>query len=146
MVKINYENHMAKVRTFDISSDEKRAIINEFFDVVDRPRSKGDIIDLFVGLFTESEMIMMARRVQTAKLLLAGKTYDEIREDNGVGYQTIQGVNQWLHGDDVGRNKKLRSWLTGKEAQNTDRYESERSLLDKYGHHRVIKNIFNKLS
>ena len=137
---------MAKIRTYDITSEEKRMIINAFFDVVDQPKTKSDIIDLFVGLFTESEMIMMARRVQTAQLLLEGKTYNDIREMNGVGYQTILSTNEWLHSDDPKHNKKLRSWLTGKKVQNAERYKNEQSLLDKYGHHRVIKDLFDKLS
>lgn len=138
---------MSKVRSYDIPVDEKRAIVSNFFHVVDQPKKKSDTVDFFVGLFTQSEMIMMSRRVQVAQSFLQDKTYEEIREEIGVSYQTIQKIDQWLHTGDVERDKKLRTWLLSQKPETKkDYYLQEESMLDKYAHHRVIKELFNKLS
>jgi len=47
-------------------------------------------------LLTESERIMLGRRVLIARKLLFGKTYNEIVEELGVGKDTIMKVSHWL--------------------------------------------------
>ncbi|MDP4001405.1 MAG: Trp family transcriptional regulator [bacterium] len=47
-------------------------------------------------LLSESEVVMLARRLQIAELLIDGLTYEEIRERLGVGWNTIAKVQTWL--------------------------------------------------
>ncbi len=51
---------------------------------------------LLLNLLTASEHIMLARRIQTAKRLLAGNTFVEIRSDLGVGQATVEVVERLL--------------------------------------------------
>jgi Trp operon repressor len=51
---------------------------------------------LFLSLLTESEKVMIARRVQIAKRLLAGEMQQSIRFDLGVGQATVEAVERWL--------------------------------------------------
>ncbi|MBI5156254.1 hypothetical protein HZA45_03200 [Candidatus Peregrinibacteria bacterium] len=50
------------------------------------------------GLLTPSEQVMLARRIQIAKLLLQGATHLSIRQTLGVGWSTIDSVDRWLRG------------------------------------------------
>lgn len=51
-------------------------------------------------LLTESEVVILARRIKVAERLLRGMTFEEIEDDLGVGLSTIRFVHQWL-GDDL---------------------------------------------
>jgi Trp operon repressor len=54
--------------------------------------------NLFLDLLTESEQIMIARRILIAKRLIAGENQQKIRFDLKVGQGTIEGVERWLQG------------------------------------------------
>jgi len=47
-------------------------------------------------LLSESEIFMLARRLQIAELLVEGWTYEKIREELKVGWRTIAKVQTWL--------------------------------------------------
>lgn len=47
-------------------------------------------------MLSESEAIMLARRIQVAKMLLEGKKYEEITKELHVGPDTVGRVQQWL--------------------------------------------------
>jgi uncharacterized protein YerC len=47
-------------------------------------------------LLTESERIMLGRRIMIAQLLLSGKTTREIAAELGVGLDTVWRVEKWL--------------------------------------------------
>ena len=51
---------------------------------------------LLLVLLTQTEQMMVARRVQVAKRLLAGWTIREIRRDLSVGQATVEAVEKWL--------------------------------------------------
>ena len=48
-------------------------------------------------LLTESERIMLGRRILIARALLTGKTYDEIVDEFSVGKDTIRKISRWLN-------------------------------------------------
>ena len=58
-------------------------------------------------LLTESERIMLGRRIIIARLILHGETYDVIRERLGVGYNTISRVDKWLQDEFPGYEQAL---------------------------------------
>ena len=47
-------------------------------------------------LLTESERVMLGRRILIARLLLMGETYDSIHIRLGAGHGTIRSVDRWL--------------------------------------------------
>jgi len=47
-------------------------------------------------LLTESERIMLGRRILIARELLSGATYDDIVEKYGTGRDTIMRIARWL--------------------------------------------------
>lgn len=47
-------------------------------------------------LLTESERIMLGRRILIARHLLSGSSYDAIGADLKVGYDTIGRIQRWL--------------------------------------------------
>lgn len=51
------------------------------------------------NLLTDSEVIMLARRIRIAKMLIAGHSQDAIQRALHCGFPTIQAVDTWLRKD-----------------------------------------------
>lgn len=105
-------------------------------------KTKKEVFAFLIGLFTSSETLMIARRIQIAKLLIQGKDYEFIRKELKVSFQTINKIEHWLKGDKEKNRlifKKLKKYVREEK-----RYEPPKlsgSMLDRYAHHNVIKNI-----
>ena len=59
-------------------------------------------------LLTQSERLMLGRRILIARLLLSGATYDAIRSRLGVGYATIGRVHRWLRDEFPGYEEAIK--------------------------------------
>lgn len=57
---------------------------------------KRDPSVLFRDLLTMSEVIMLARRIQIAKLLMCGSSVHAICSTLSVGISTVQSIDRWL--------------------------------------------------
>ncbi len=131
---------MAKVKVYSIPKEERYQIVGEFFDIVSQLKTKQDVIDFFIGVLTPSESLMIARRVQVAKLLTKGESYKEVRVEMKVSPKTIQNVYHWLNERDEAYKKLMLKYLkkSKKNKKQIRYYESE---LDKYPQHRLMKKI-----
>ncbi len=138
---------MARVNIHSISKEERFQIIGEFFDVIAELKGKQDIIDFFIGLLTPSESLMLARRIQIAKLIIEDKNYEEIRLELGVGLRTIQSVHTWLNKKEGAYKKIIERYLEKIKLKNKKRekksrkYYTRNSLLDRYPQHRFLKDL-----
>ncbi|PIP28388.1 MAG: hypothetical protein COX29_01390 [Candidatus Moranbacteria bacterium CG23_combo_of_CG06-09_8_20_14_all_35_22] len=131
---------MAKVKSHEINSKERYKIIGNFFDIIANLKSKKEVVDFFVGLLTPSENLMVARRIQIAQLLIEGESYETIKNKLKVSFQTITKTERWLHSEDENYNSWLAKCLKIKPSKNNREIEKE-NLLDRYSHHRFIKNL-----
>lgn len=71
--------------------------------------SNGDITDFLENLLTPSEQIMFGRRIWISKLLLQGKSFNEIGARLFVGPTTVQKIEKQLLGEipDYGKTIKI---------------------------------------
>jgi len=135
---------MPKVKIHAIKPKEKYQIIGDFFEIISELKSKKEVIDFFVGLLTPSEAIMMARRIQIGKLILQGKSYEEIRKKLKVGFHTITKTEEWIHGNEEKYSQWIEKCLTKNiDVKNSKSIQSYGSLLDKYPGHRLLKNLLS---
>ena len=60
-----------------------------------------EIAHFIKDLLTEAEVLMLARRLQIAELLLEGLTFDQIQKELKAGPNTIAKIQAWLevHGE-----------------------------------------------
>ncbi|NCU42182.1 MAG: hypothetical protein EOM19_05720 [Candidatus Moranbacteria bacterium] len=138
---------MAKVRVNDVSPDERYKQVGEFLECVQNLKQKNEIINFFVGLLTPSELLMVARRIYIGRRLLEKATYDEIRDEIGVGYTTIANIERWLYkGDAKQQVQRAKKIVSGKKVLERMRDKNiSTSPLDKYAYHRFTKEILKKL-
>jgi len=133
---------MPKVRVHQIDKDERIRIVGELLDVVFGIKSRSEMFELLFRLMTPSEVIMLARRLQIAKMLLNENTYEVICKSLKVSCRTIADVEGWLRENDqrVGLvRKRLKAIARPKERS----IRHSESMLDKYGYHRFLKELFD---
>lgn len=87
---------MAKFDPYSVSPKERNKILNEFYSLVTSLRTRQQIINFFRDILTPSEGIMLARRIQIAKLSLQGYGSIEISRKLKTGVDTVAKVQRWL--------------------------------------------------
>ena len=70
--------------------------------------SREEVKNFLRDLLTESERVMMGRRIIIAQRLLEEKSYLEIKRELGVGIDTITRVHRWLEDDIDGYEKTVK--------------------------------------
>lgn len=133
---------MAKVRTDFINQRERYYLIGNLFDIVSNINSKKEVIDFLLNALTPSEVLMIARRIQIAEMILEDKSYEEIRKELGVGYHNIASVHRLIQKDNSGYKKQVERHLEKKNRESENKKESGR-LLDRYPQHRFLKELLN---
>lgn len=101
---------MAKFDLKKLNIKEKQELLNLLWTSVEQSRTKKDIENFFKDLLSESEAIMLARRILIAKELLEGKTYEEIMKKFGVGQSTVRNVRLWLESGWGGYERVLKNF------------------------------------
>lgn len=132
---------MSKIKIHQIDKSERVRIVGELLDVVSGIKSRDEMFELLFRLMTPSEVIMLARRLQIAKLLLDEKSYEDIRKKLGVSHRTIADVEGWLRENEK-RIDLLRRRLKAIEKPKKA-YKNNESMLNKYSHHRFLRDLFN---
>ncbi len=89
---------MPRKRLYKINPKERARILEEFWTMVALLESKEEVKCFFKDLLSATESIMLARRIQIAKLLLSGWSYEQIEQKLGTGPTTIASVHRWLQG------------------------------------------------
>lgn len=87
---------MAKVKIKKFTAAEKDQFLENLGKALLKQKDIRPMKEFLRKIFTPSEIVMMGRRLQTAQMLLDGKSYREIREINGIGLGTVQFVDSWL--------------------------------------------------
>ena len=88
---------MAKVTLNNIDNKERYELLDELYDMISVLENREEVKNFFRDLLTPSESLMLARRIAVAKMLLAGATYEEIRNKLKVGHDNIKSVYRWLY-------------------------------------------------
>ena len=89
---------MSRKRFSKINPKERWRILDEFWTMIALLETKDEVKSFFKDLLSATESVMLARRIQVAKLLLSGMGYDAIQKRLGVAPNTIASVHRWLEG------------------------------------------------
>ena len=80
------------------------SMTNELFELIASINSAKDCKALFSDLCTIKEIEQMAQRVKAAKLLIEGKTYNQVIEETDISSATLSRVSRCVqHGDGYSR-------------------------------------------
>lgn len=133
---------MPKVKVHQIEKKERFRIVAELLDVVTGIKSRNEMFELLFRLMTPSEVIMLARRLQIAKMILDDKGYEEIAKRLHVSHRTIADVEGWLRENDK-RADLVRKRLKAIKNKKVADPRHDEGMLDKYSYHRFLKELFD---
>lgn len=71
--------------------------VEVLFDAISSLESKEEYYAFFEDLCTVNEVLSMAQRLEVAKKLDEGRTYQEVTNDTGASTATISRVNRMLN-------------------------------------------------
>lgn len=80
-----------------LSKSEKQRLLIALCQAVGSVKDDKEATQVLTDLLTPSEIEMVAKRLEIAKLLIQGKTYEQIRIKISAGYSTIGRINTWLN-------------------------------------------------
>ncbi|MBC7836737.1 hypothetical protein H7X87_03090 [Acetobacteraceae bacterium] len=85
-----------KIRAKNLSSKQRIETLDSLYTAAGTIRGRGAMKLFLRDLLTESERIMLGRRILIAQRLLAHAQHEAIAHELGVGLDTIQRVKRWL--------------------------------------------------
>ena len=87
---------MSRVNPRAVDSKDKMKYLDLLWTSIAQLETREETKLFFKDLLSESEAIMLARRIEVAKRLLDGESYEKIVADLHVGMETVSKVQRWL--------------------------------------------------
>ncbi len=140
---------MSRINPRFVKPDDKMKYLDLLWTSIAGLQSRDEVKNFFKDLLSESEAIMLARRIQIAKMLLEGKKYEEIVNELHVGQDTVCKIQQWLTSGFGGYKKAIESFekalksRRGKEGRNVAMPYSFVWLKKKYPLHFLLFNLMD---
>ena len=135
-----------KVKYHQLTESEKKKYLGDFYSMVSLLKTRDEVKNFFKDLLTLSEIVMISRRIQIAKMLLEGYTYDEIRKRLKVGFSNVAQVERWLNNGFGGYRKVIKEYQ--EKRKNNQKLKIQKpfkeSMMKKYPFHYLLWNIINK--
>ncbi|MBR1454985.1 MAG: hypothetical protein IJ593_10165 [Lachnospiraceae bacterium] len=82
-------------------------LTDKLMDTISKLKTKNECYDFFEDLCTIKEILDMSRRLESAKLLDKGKTYNEIIEKVGISTATLSRISKALNYGTGGYKKAI---------------------------------------
>ena len=79
-----------------LSKKERQNLLIALCEALTSIKKKEEAAQFLADLLSPQELEMLAKRLEIAKLLIAGDTYDTIRAKLKVSHNTIARINAWL--------------------------------------------------
>lgn len=123
---------MTKVSRFRLDSEKLSLIFNNFWSAIALLDDKRQIKDFFQSLLTHTEMEMLSKRIQIAKMLLSGNSYEQIKHKVKVTDSTIARINNLLAIDNNGLEMVVKKLKKIEEDLEKERMSTVPNLKKKY--------------
>lgn len=94
-----------KINLEKLKKETREKFLDILYAALDQAKSKNEVKSFINDILTESEKIMLGRRILIAKRLLERQSYLQIVKEIGVGFDTIFTVKRWLGGRHQGYKK-----------------------------------------
>ena len=137
---------MVKVNPRKITNSDRMKYLDLLWTSIAALKSRDEVKNFFKDLLSESESIMLSRRIMIAKYLLEGLTYDEIKVRLKVGDGNIAKVHDWLVSGLGGYEKAIKEFNKTLDKRGINKIPSPPFSFDwlrkKYPLHFLLFNLF----
>lgn len=96
-----------KIKAKQLSDKQRIETLDSLYTAAGTVKGRSAMKLFLRDLLTESERIMLGRRIIIARKLIAGDSHRSIESDMGVGKDTIWRVQRWLHDQLPGYEKAI---------------------------------------
>ena len=86
-----------KVKLKDLGEKERITLLDSLYTAAGSVKGKGAMKLFLRDLLTESERVMLGRRVIIARLVIGGESSRGVARRLGVGLDTVARVQKWLN-------------------------------------------------
>jgi TrpR-related protein YerC/YecD len=136
---------MSRKKFYEIKPEIRNGLLGSLYQIISEIKDKQDARKFLTDLLTPGESIMIAYRIEIAKMLLKGFGYRDIQKKLKVSSGTINNVNRWLHNGFGGYMKELKKAKNQKERRNVIPKNEWEAIKKKYPAHFFIFNLMDKL-
>ncbi|TSC90803.1 MAG: TrpR-related protein YerC/YecD [Parcubacteria group bacterium Gr01-1014_2] len=98
-----------KLKPRNVKKEDKIKYLDYLYTAISSFKSREEVKCFLRDLLTESERIMIGRRILIAQRLLEDKSYDQIVEELHVGIDTITRVHRWLEDESDGYERAVKN-------------------------------------
>jgi uncharacterized protein YerC len=91
-----YHTVAMKVKVRELSENQRILVLDALYTAAGTVKGRIAMKMFLRDLLTESERIMLGRRILIARHLIAGTKFDDINEELHVGRDTVWRVQKWL--------------------------------------------------
>ena len=141
-----------KIKPRRFKKEDRINYLDTLYTAVSSLKDKEEIKKFLRDVLTESERIMIGRRILIAKMLLENKTYNEIINEMHVGMDTIMRVHRWLEDESDGYENAIkgleRELGLRKNRNKRKEFEDDRFsfgwLRKRYPIHFLLFNLIDK--
>lgn len=141
---------MSKVNPRSLEEKAKMKYLDLLWTSIAQLETREEVKRFFKDLLSESEAIMLSRRIEIARRLIEDESYQSIANNLKVGTDTIGRVQRWLSSGFGGYEKAIagfnselsRRFEKNPKIAKKDMYSFE-SLKQKYPFHFLLFNLFS---
>jgi uncharacterized protein YerC len=98
-----------KVKAKELTDQQRIETLDALYTAAGTVHGRAAMKLFLRDLLTESERIMLGRRIIIARKLIEGNVYDVIAADLRVGHDTIHRVHRWLHDQFPGYEQAIKN-------------------------------------
>lgn len=137
---------MTKVSRIRVDSRHLGFFINNFWNLITLLENKDQVASFLKDLLTHTEMKMLAKRIQIAKMLLEGHDYRAIRGYVKVSDATIATINNKLEIGGEGLKTAIGYFRKVEKDIEKERLRIVPDLKRRYGEYFLLDKIIDKTS
>lgn len=141
---------MARVNPRTLDSKDKMKYLDLLWTSIAQLETREEVKQFFKDLLSQSEAIMLARRIEIAKRLIEGEAYGDITRELKVGADTICRVQRWLTSGFGGYEKAIAGFkkeidhrFSKSRKASKDRPYSFNWIKQKYPLHFLLFNLLS---
>jgi uncharacterized protein YerC len=130
-----------KLKSRKIGHEDRIKYLDTLYTTISSLKSKEEIKDFLKDLLTESERIMIGRRILVAQCLLKEYSYAQIISELKVGPDTIMRVHRWLDDEIKGYERAVQGLEKTMSARKNSNTLTPPSIGKKYRARHLLMNL-----
>lgn len=143
---------MSRVQPKSLPNKDRKELLDGLWFMIASLKTEEEVKNFFQDLLSETEAVMLARRIKIAKLLMQGMSYGRISDSIHASDGTIASVHRWLQSGFGGYQNALPRLedMLKKKVQTKEKHREQKMpysfewLKKRYPLHFLLFNLFDQ--